>query len=114
MLIGDVTKVANGIVDEMNAPGEGEEESEDSKKKRKNKELTARGVGSLIRNELQLQVGERRGRGFPVFWDELKLQALAKRYGINYEGAWVDLNGSGESDNGRTGDQAAQQGEIPF
>ena len=47
-----------------------EEDEEDGKKKYKKKdELSARGVGSIIRSKLQLQVGQRRGKGFPVFWD---------------------------------------------
>jgi len=109
MLIGDVAKVANGIIDGMNALGQDEEEDEGAKKKRRRDSLTARGVGSLIRNELQLQVGERRGKGFPVYWDELKLQALAKRYGVdtNIQVKVVELNGS-------NGAQAAKQGAIPF
>ena len=86
LMIGDVAKVANEIIDEMNELGtEQEEESEDTKKKRKRDSLTARGVGSIIRNELQLQVGERRGKGFPVYWDQIKMEALGKRYGVMTE-----------------------------
>jgi hypothetical protein len=82
MMIGDVTKTANEIIDEMNME-EREEEEGETKKKKKRDSLTARGVGSLIRNELQLQVGERRGKGFPVYWNGEKMGALAKRYGVD-------------------------------
>lgn len=110
MLIGDVAKVANGIIDGMNALAQDEEDEEGAKKRRRNS-LTARGVGSLIRNELQLQVGERRGKGFPVYWDQLKLEALAKRYGVdtNIQIKMVELNESPANSA-----QAAKQSEIPF
>jgi hypothetical protein len=85
MMIGDVRTIANEIMDEMNATGDAEESEDDSPRKRKKDSLTARGVGHIIRNELQLQVGERRGAGFPVFWDDLKMRALGKRYGVDYE-----------------------------
>ncbi len=118
ILIGDVAKVANDIIDEMNALGEGEiEEDESAKRKRKRDSLTARGVGSLIRNELQLQVGERRGKGFPVYWDQIKLEALAKRYGVdqNTKAVIVDLNVKTEGGQAKTNSaQVGKQDEIPF
>ncbi len=98
ILIGDIRTVANELMDEMNKP---EKESEEDTKKRKRDELTARGCGSVIRNELQLQVGTRRGSGFPTFWDDLKMQALAKRYGVEIQAlpgvstAVVSGNGNG-------------------
>lgn len=81
IMIGDVRTVANQIIDEMNSGGD-QDDSEEGKKRRKADQLSARGVGHLIRNELQLPVGERRGNGFPVWWDSLKMTALGKRYGI--------------------------------
>lgn len=82
IMIGDIATVANRIIDEMNAPDDGDEDNDEQKKKRKKEQLTARGVGSIIRNELQLFVGERKGRGYPVYWDSIKMQALARRYGV--------------------------------
>jgi len=111
VLIGDVAAVANSIIDEMNSLAGGEEEEDESaKKKRKRDSLTARGVGSLIRNELQLKVGERRGKGFPVFWDELKMEALAKRYGVDPAAKVevVDLN------KGTAAAKSEKQEKIPF
>jgi hypothetical protein len=87
VMIGDVREIANEIMDEMNRGpetddgGQGSDEGGKYKKK-KGTELTARGVGHIIRNELQLQVGERRGSGFPVYWDEARMVGLAKRYGV--------------------------------
>ncbi len=126
MMVGDVTKVANDIMDEMNALEGEEEDSEDTKKKRKRDSLTARGVGSLVRNELQLQMGKRRGKGFPVFWDELKLQALASRYGIDTEAWEKEVNETTNSTNKninnarevngtkKDGFEKMKQEEIPF
>jgi hypothetical protein len=107
IMIGDVALVANQIIDEMNVLGEEVDEDEDSKRKKKRDSLTARGVGSLIRNELQLQVGERRGKGFPVYWDEMRMLALAKRYGVDPEAKVeiVELNKPKEK---------AKQEEIPL
>jgi hypothetical protein len=72
-----------------------------AKKKKKREALTARGVGHIVRNELQLEVGERRGNGFPVFWDNLKLEALAKRFGIPTEGVMMTV---------KTRDEGQRQG----
>jgi len=80
MFIGDVRRIANEIMDEMNR-GEDEPEDDDRPKNKKD-ELSARGVGSVIRNTLQLQVGQRQGKGFPVYWDRIKMEALARRYGV--------------------------------
>ena len=98
MMIGDVRTIANEIMDEMNSNGSDEEDEDDEDderdekgkkknkfKKRKKDALTARGVGHIVRNELQLQVGDRRGAGFPVFWDDLKMRALGKRFGVDFD-----------------------------
>jgi hypothetical protein len=111
ILIGDVAFVANTIMDEMNALEGDEAEDESTKKKRKKDSLTARGVGSLVRNELQLQVGERRGKGFPVYWDELRMRALAKRYGVDPEQKYETVELNVEKSEQVT---SAKQEEIPF
>ncbi len=105
MMIGEVRRIANEIMDEMNR-GEGEEEEESQRgsesaegeqktfKKRKKDELSARGVGAIVRNELQLRVGERMRSGYPVYWDEIKMQTLARRYGVNWESIGINDQGS--------------------
>lgn len=83
MLIGHVAKIANQIVDEMNRLAEEEEgPTDDKKRNKKGDSLTPRGVGSIIKNTLQLPTGNRRGDGFPVFWDPLKMKILVRKYGI--------------------------------
>ena len=84
LMIGDVAKIANEIMDEMNDIDD-EEEDEGKKFKRKKDALTPRGCGAIIRMELQLKVGRRLNRGFPVVWDQTRMEALGKRYGIEYE-----------------------------
>jgi hypothetical protein len=80
MLIGDVCRVTNEIMDEMNSSGN-EEQDEQAKKKRK--ELTPRYVGELLRGEMMLRVLPRTRQGYPVMWDEGRMIALSKRYGID-------------------------------
>lgn len=106
VMIGAVRKIANEIMDEMNeVEGEEEKPEADDKKRRRRDELTARGVGAVIRNELQLHVGQRRGTGFPVFWDQIKMEALGKRYGIAPPDLSDRKNGHGP---------AEEQGKIPW
>ena len=92
MMIGDVRQIANELIDEMNEPADKEgskttppDEEERKEWKKRRDELSARGVGAIIRQELQLRVGNRRGKGFPVYWDDIKMQALARRFGFDIE-----------------------------
>ena len=85
--IGDITKIANELMDEMNGvAGEGDEdEGEDEGKrkfKRKEEALKPHRVGNMLRQELQLQVSKRRRDGFYVYWNEPRMIGLANRYGI--------------------------------
>lgn len=82
MLVGQVTKTANEIIDEMN---NGDNASADEDSKRKRDELSPQRIGRLIREELQLRVSGRTNKGFYVYWDQIRMEALAKRYGINPE-----------------------------
>lgn len=98
MMIGDVAKITNEIIDDMNKLGDDEDdEGEESKRpKRKKDEISARRVGSIIRNELQLRVGQRITKGFPVYWDGLKMEALAKRYGTEIPAVEAAAAGDGK------------------
>ena len=82
VLVGSVTRIANEIIDEMNSGGE--KESEDEHKRRKD-ELSPQRIGRLIREELQLRVSGRTNKGFYAYWDQIRMEAVAKRYGINIE-----------------------------
>ena len=86
--IGDVTAIANNIVDEMNEEGADLRMSKDDgaeegggKKKAKKFDLSGQRVGRIIRDKFQLYVPPRTGKGFFFEWDEQKLIAIAKKYG---------------------------------
>lgn len=83
--IGDVTRIANEIMDEMNETGDEGEEEDDSGKKKKYGELKPHRVGRMLREDLQLQVTERRRDGFSVFWNGPRLEGLAMRFGVKPE-----------------------------
>jgi hypothetical protein len=77
--VGDITKIANELMDEMNDTGEEEDES-----KKSNKEgLKSQRIGRIIRADLQLKVSERRRDGFWVYWNGPRMEGLTTRYGIN-------------------------------
>src|SRR3990172_10645399 len=77
--IGDVTAIANNIVDEMNAEwadlrvmkDDGSEEG-GGKKKAKKFDLSGQRVGRIIRDKFQVFVPPTTGKGFVVEWDEQK------------------------------------------
>jgi hypothetical protein len=79
--IGDITTIANEIMDEMN--DEKAEDGEEGGKSSNRREVKAQRIGRIIREELQLQVSERRRDGFWVQWNEPRIQGLSTKYGIN-------------------------------
>lgn len=81
MLVGDICKIANGIMDEMNGVDPNEPQDEGSKKRRQ-KELTPQGTGHILRNNLQIRSGGRTNKGVIVIWDDLKMTALGRKYGV--------------------------------
>ncbi len=80
--IGDVTKITNQIINEMNDEEE-EDDDEEHSKFTKRKELKSQRVGRIIREELQFQVTERRRDGFWMIWNEPRLVGLSTKYGVN-------------------------------
>lgn len=107
VMVGDVRQIANDLMDEMN----GTDKKDDDDKKRRRDELTAKGTGSVIRHELQLSVGNRRGNGYPVFWDAIKMDALAKRYGVDVSELPGVADASGRS---VAAPQQVQEREVPW
>lgn len=79
--IGDITRITNEIINEMND----EEEEDSGDGKFKSREVKSQRVGRIIRTELSLQVTNRRRDGFWVYWNEPRLQGLSTKYGINPE-----------------------------
>ncbi len=85
--VGDVTRIANELMDEMNeTDDEVEEEQEDDAKpkwKKKRTKMTPRSIGHILREDFQLQMSERRRDGFWVFFNEPRLLGLSTRFGVN-------------------------------
>lgn len=81
MLVGSVTKIANEIMDEMNT-GEDKPGETDDQHKRKRDELSPQRIGRLIREDLQIRIAERTKKGFYMVWDEERMTAVAKRFGL--------------------------------
>lgn len=78
--IGVITELANQIID--NAIGG----------KAFREALTARKVGHILRDELELEISERRNDGFHLIWNVKKVHDLFIRHGIELE----DHEGAGE------------------
>ncbi len=81
---GDVAKIANELIDRENALDEDDEEGQSAHRK---KRLTSPGVGRYMKNDLGLIPGGRKNTGIAYYFDEneIRLQGLAKRYGVNVD-----------------------------
>lgn len=77
--IGSITEITNQLIDEMNMDEEADGE------KSKHDKLKSRKVGQILREELNLQVSERRRDGYWVYWNEPRIVGLSTRYGVNRE-----------------------------
>ena len=76
--VGDITHIANEIINQMNDEEETEEDA-----KFPTKGLKSQRVGRILRNDLQLQITTRRKDGFFVYWNEPRIVGLSMKYGIN-------------------------------
>jgi hypothetical protein len=80
ILVGDVAKMADELINAMNG---GEDAASESKGR--DDKLSPHKTGKLLRSELQLRISGRTNKGFYVYWDEEHMKALAKRFGINLD-----------------------------
>jgi len=85
---GDLTMKA--ICDRVNAlmdyENYGEEADEEDEGRRNRKRMTARGVGAICKNKLGLQRRrEAKSRRYSLVWDEHRIRALQKRFGLDEE-----------------------------
>ncbi len=78
ILVGDVCKTANAIMNEMNGV---DPDAQDDKKKNQ-KELTPQGTGHILKDNLQMRSGGKTNKGFTVIWDEIKMLALGRKFGV--------------------------------
>lgn len=73
----DIRQRANQILDSINEAGSVREGDSSG-----GAELTPQGVSHYLRDDLQLEIGNRQGSGVPVYWDSKKMVRLGKKYGI--------------------------------
>ena len=89
--IGFITKIANQIIAWMNMEDGDEDDGEDENGKskqmiKKNKfELSPQKVGRRLREKLQIETSERSKDGYSAYWDQVHMEALAKRYGVKVD-----------------------------
>jgi len=80
--IGDITRITNELIDEMNDTDE-EDEGDSPQSQKNQKSVKAQRVGYILREELQFQVTERRRDGFFMIWNEPRLRGVSMRFGVN-------------------------------
>lgn len=80
--VGDITKITNAIINEMN---DEEDDDEEDSKFRKSRELKPQRVGRILRDDLAFQMTPRTRDGFFVIWNEPRLLGLSTKYGVNPE-----------------------------
>ncbi len=84
--VGDITRITNELIDEMNETDEEPEESADDagkpKWKKERNKITPRSIGHILREEFALKMTERRRDGFWVFFNEPRLLGLSVRFGV--------------------------------
>lgn len=83
--IGDITAIANNIVEEMNAEGADLRNTKDDgtdTKKKKGYEVSSHRVGKFVRETLLLETPPRTGKGYYCIWDDVKLEIAGQKYGV--------------------------------
>jgi DNA primase len=83
ILIGHVTKIANEIIEQMNSTVDEDHPSNDQEQKLNKRDLSPHRIGRLIRDDMQLRVSRRTNKGFFVYYDETRINELARQYGID-------------------------------
>lgn len=95
--VGEITAIANNIMNEMNDEGsdlreekqqfktvkkeDGTEEQVEITKFKKSTEVGAQKIGHILRKDFQLEFPPRTGKGYRVIWNDAKMLALGKKYG---------------------------------
>ena len=80
-LDGKIILALKTIADKTNAIID-RENTEDGEAGGTGKRITPKGVGSYIRNKLQLST-ERKNSGYYLIWDQSRIEALQRRYGLD-------------------------------
>ena len=80
--IGNIKNIANQIMKEMNMDDDDKEEDDSKLKKKKKDAISAQMVGHRLREKLQFEITNRSSKGFYVIWDEKRMSAISRRYGV--------------------------------
>ncbi len=80
MRLTDITAQANDIIKLMNNDDDDDDGKDGKTDKRR---LRARRIGSIVREELQLQMTKRSNDGYWVVWNEARLRGLSVRFGVD-------------------------------
>lgn len=84
--IGDVTAIANNIIEEMKQEGQdlrNKKADGDGKSKGKDYEIGTQRVGRIMKNIIQLKKLEQRtNKGFFCIWDDVKMEIAGKKFGV--------------------------------
>ncbi|MBX3048419.1 MAG: toprim domain-containing protein [Anaerolineales bacterium] len=89
--MGNIAKMANRVIDQENAdPDEEGEDGEEGGGNPNRKKLTSRGVGSYLKNNLNLQ-SEKAKNGplkskYVLVWEEERIRGLCAEYGVEIDG----------------------------
>ncbi len=89
LTVGEVTRACNILIDTENAQGQAPKAEGDDAGQRKG-EVSSHKVGGIVRKVLHLGTkrDSRAGRAYVVVWDEARVTALRKRFGLDEE--WVE------------------------
>lgn len=79
--VGHIAKRANDIIRTMNME---EDEADDQAKGSKNDkyEISPQKAGHRLREKLQMEISPRSKDGYAVYWDQAKMEAKSKMYGV--------------------------------
>ncbi|HAE59339.1 MAG TPA: hypothetical protein DCG54_07495 [Anaerolineae bacterium] len=83
--IGDVTAIANNIIEEMKQEGQDLRNNKDDpeKKGKKTYEVGTQRVGRIMKEIIQLRkLPQRTNKGFFCIWDDIKMEIAGKKYGV--------------------------------
>lgn len=83
ILVGHVTRIANEIIEEMNSTEDEGHASNEQEQKFNKRDLSPHRIGRLIREDMQLQMSRRTNMGFYVYYDQERVNELARQYGID-------------------------------
>jgi hypothetical protein len=98
--IGDITKIVNDLINEMNETAEDDRNPE--------KEVKPRKVGDIIRKTFQMELDERQRDGYWFFWNEARVLGLSIKHGVNPD----DFGPPPEGEKPAQGAQKPVQGSL--